>query len=188
MAQIFIYHQTMKKEFHKNGFLSAVASNMLGLVSIWCNSSFSRCLLTTSPENNHDSQVENHWYRWSVEVELWSVALFGLFVRKWLPWQLLKSLKAATKLLEFILTPSLPVVFGWKPVLPTLRFSRKFGLVFLWICVFLKTCGLLAFGLVLIKICVFFADFRIADCFFIKFHGHFALSIYCKTKFGRVFV
>ena len=49
-------------------------------------------------------------------------------------------------------------------VLPTLRFFREFGLVFL------KTCGLLAFGLVLINICFFwacfFADFCTADCFF----------------------
>jgi len=73
-------------------------------------------------------------------------------------------------------------------VLPILRFFREFGLDFLWICVFLKTCGLLVFGLVLIKICLFYADFCIADCFFIKLHGHFALSIYCKTKFWRVFV
>jgi len=54
------------------------------------------------------------------------------------------------------------------------------------------TCGLLVFGLVLIKICLFFrlvfSDFCIADCSFINFHGHFALSIYCKTTFGRVFV
>jgi len=67
-------------------------------------------------------------------------------------------------------------------VMPTLRFSREFGLVFL------KICGLLVFGLVLIKICLFFVDFCIVDRFFITFHGNFVLSIYCKTKFGRVFV
>jgi len=48
-------------------------------------------------------------------------------------------------------------------VLPTLRSSREFGLVFLW------NCGLLVFGLVLIEICLFFADFSFADCFFSNF-------------------
>jgi len=40
--------------------------------------------------------------------------------------------------------------------LPTLQFSREFGLVFCGDAVFLKTCGLLVCGLVLIKICLFF--------------------------------
>ena len=37
------------------------------------------------------------------------------------------------------------------PVLPTLRFSRKFGLIFCGVAVFFKTCGLLVFGLVFCK-------------------------------------
>jgi len=41
-------------------------------------------------------------------------------------------------------------------VLPALRFSREFGFVFLWSCVFFKTCRLLVFGLVLIEICLIF--------------------------------
>ena len=78
-------------------------------------------------------------------------------------------------------------------MLPPLRFSREFGLVFLWICAFFwRLAGCLFLGLCWLKFAcslgLFFADFCIADCFFIKFHGHFALSIYSKTKFGRVFV
>jgi len=47
-------------------------------------------------------------------------------------------------------------------VLPTLRLSHEFGLVFfVYLRVFLKTCGLLVFGLVLIKFCLFFLA-----CFF----------------------
>jgi len=69
-------------------------------------------------------------------------------------------------------------------VLPTLRFSSEFGLVPLWICVFFKTGVLLALSLFWLKLACF-ADFV---CGLLKFYGTFAVSIYCKRKFGRVFV
>jgi len=53
---------------------------------------------------------------------------------------------------------------------------------FLWICRFFwRLAGCLFLGLFWLKFAsflgLFFADFCIADCFFIKFHGHLALSI-----------
>ena len=64
-------------------------------------------------------------------------------------------------------------------VLPTLRFSREFGLVFCRVARFLKTYGLLVFGLVLIEICLFLELFSaglcFADCFLFKFYGTFAV-------------
>jgi len=78
------------------------------------------------------------------------------------------------------------------PVLPSLQFSRKFGLVFVWSCVFVKTCVFLVLGLVLIEIFLVlglsFADFCFADCIFFKFYGTFAVSIVCYKHIGRVFV
>jgi len=77
-------------------------------------------------------------------------------------------------------------------VLPTLRFSREFGLVFLWICVFLKICGLLVYGLVLIEIFLVFGlvfcRFLLCGLLFFKIFGTFAFLIYCLRHFGRVFV
>jgi len=80
-----------------------------------------------------------------------------------------------------------------KTVLPILRFSGEFGLVFLWICRFFwRLAGCLFFGLFWLKFAcflgLFFAGFCIVDCFFVKFHDHFALSICRKTKFWHVFV
>jgi len=70
-------------------------------------------------------------------------------------------------------------------VLPTLRFSRKFGLVFLWSCrFFLRTYGLLVFGLVLIEICLFFADFCFADCFFSNFMAILLFESTAKSILG----
>jgi len=40
------------------------------------------------------------------------------------------------------------------PVLPTLRFSRKFGLIFCGVAVFFKTCGLLVFWACFLQIYV----------------------------------
>jgi len=45
---------------------------------------------------------------------------------------------------------------NFKNVLPTLRFSREFGLVFFWICWFFEDLQVACFWLVLIKICLFF--------------------------------
>jgi len=67
-------------------------------------------------------------------------------------------------------------------VLPALRFTREFGLVFCGVAGLLKTSGLFIFGLFLIEICLLgllFADFCFADCFFIKFYGTFGVSFYC---------
>ena len=75
-----------------------------------------------------------------------------------------------------------------KAVLPTLRYPAIWACFFVKLRFFLKTCGLLVFGLVLIEICFFFADFCFADCFFFKFYGTFAVSIYCWKHIGRVFV
>jgi len=70
-------------------------------------------------------------------------------------------------------------------VLPALRFSREFGLVFCGVAFFLKTCGLLVFRLVLIEICLFFGlvftDFSFADCFFLYF---MALLLLQFTAYG----
>jgi len=68
-------------------------------------------------------------------------------------------------------------------------FPTNLGLFFVDLRGFLKTFRLLVFGLVLIKIYSFFGlvfcrCLQIADCFFIKFHGQFPLSIYFKMKFG----
>jgi len=72
-------------------------------------------------------------------------------------------------------------------------FPANLGLFFLWICGFFwRLAGCLFLGLFWLKFAsvlgLFFADFCIADCLFMKFHGHFALSIYWKMKVGRVFV
>jgi len=66
-------------------------------------------------------------------------------------------------------------------VLPTLRFSREFGLIFCGVAVLLKTCGLLVFGFVLVEICLFYADFCFADCFFANF---MALLLFQYTAMG----
>jgi len=59
-------------------------------------------------------------------------------------------------------------------VLPTLRFSREFALVFLWSCgLFLKTCGLLVYGIILIEICLFFG---LAFCRF----------LFCRLLFFQI--
>jgi len=66
------------------------------------------------------------------------------------------------------------------PTLPTLRFSPNWGLFFVDLNAFLKTCGLLGFA----ESCLFFADFVVRLCFFFKFYGTFAVSIYCKRNLG----
>ena len=68
--------------------------------------------------------------------------------------------------------------------LPTLRFSREFGLAFLWSCGFFwMLAGCFSFGLFqLIFACslgCFFADLCFADCFFFNICGTFAVSMYC---------
>jgi len=70
-------------------------------------------------------------------------------------------------------------------LLPTLLFSREFGLVFfVELRFFLKTCGLLVFGLILIEICLFFTDFSFADCFFSYFMALFLFQFTTKGMFG----
>jgi len=80
--------------------------------------------------------------------------------------------------------------FSWElliySVLPTLRFSHEFGLVFLWSCVFLNTCGLLLIEISLF-LGLFFVDFYLVDCFFFKFYGTFSVLIYCQRQVGRFF-
>ena len=70
-------------------------------------------------------------------------------------------------------------------VLPALRFSREFGLVFFWICVFLVSCGLLIFGLVLFKnwlfLGLFYANFLISGLLFWNCYVTFAVSISWKS-------
>jgi len=51
-------------------------------------------------------------------------------------------------------------------VLPTLRFSREFGLVFCGVASFFDDFWVACFGLVLIETCLFFADVCFADCIF----------------------
>jgi len=63
-------------------------------------------------------------------------------------------------------------------VLPTLWFSREFGLVFFEVAGFLKTCGLLVFGLVLTEICLFFGLVFADFCFLIAFSSNF-MAILC---------
>jgi len=63
-------------------------------------------------------------------------------------------------------------------VLPTLRFYREFGLVFLWSCGFFwRLAGCFSFGLfLLIFACflgLFFADLCFADCFLFQYLWHF---------------
>jgi len=59
-------------------------------------------------------------------------------------------------------------------------FPRIWGLFFVDLNAFLKTCGLLGFA----ESCLFFADFVVRLCFFFKFYGTFAVSIYCKRNLG----
>jgi len=65
-------------------------------------------------------------------------------------------------------------------VLPTLRLSREFGLVF---CggAFFKACGLLVPELVLIEICLFLADLFCGIAFFSYF---MALLLFQFTAYG----
>jgi len=67
-------------------------------------------------------------------------------------------------------------------VLPTLRFSREFGLVFLKLRVFFKTCGLLVFGLVLIEICLFLQ----ISVFLIPFFSNF-MAILCFNLLQKAY-
>jgi len=78
-------------------------------------------------------------------------------------------------------------------VLPTLRFSREFALVFLWSCgVFWRLAGCFSFGLFLLifacSLGFFFADLCFADCFFFNICGTFAVSMYCLKHIGFVFM
>jgi len=63
-------------------------------------------------------------------------------------------------------------------VLPTLRFFRELGLVFLWSCVFFeRLAGCLLLGL-------FLADFCFADCFFSNFMSLLLFQFIAKGKLG----
>jgi len=72
------------------------------------------------------------------------------------------------------------------PVLPTLRFSREFGLVCLWNCVFFKTWGLLVFGFILIEIRLFFGLVfrRFLFCGLLFFSNFMALLLFQFTAKG----
>jgi len=59
-------------------------------------------------------------------------------------------------------------------------FPANLGL-FLWICGFFEDLRVACFGAFLIKIGLLL---RIFVCGLLKFYGTFAVSIYCKTKFG----
>ena len=79
--------------------------------------------------------------------------------------------------------------FRWLPslcsVLPTLRFSREFGLAFfVELQLFLNTCGLFAFGLVFIEICLFFCRFLFCRLLFFKCYGTFAVQFTAKGTLG----
>ena len=74
-------------------------------------------------------------------------------------------------------------------VLPTLRFSRQFGLVFFVdLLVFLKTCGLLVFGLVFTEFCSFFGlvfcRFLFCGLLCFKFDGNFLFQFAPKGILG----
>jgi len=69
-------------------------------------------------------------------------------------------------------------------VLPTLRFSREFGLVFCQVAGFLKTCVLLVFGLVLFEICLFFTNLCFVDCFFSNFMALLQFQFTAKGNLG----
>jgi len=83
------------------------------------------------------------------------------------------------------------------PVLPTLGFSREFGLVCLWNCVFFKTWGLLVFGLILIEIHLFyglvFRRFLFCGLLFFQVLWHFCcynllLKAYCACFYTNLLI
>jgi len=88
-------------------------------------------------------------------------------------WPLLRNNNMATNLRRCTSSYGGRRLAACESVLPTLRFSRKFGLVFLWICGFFKTCGLLVFGLVLIEFCLFFGLFLQISVLRIAFFSNF---------------
>jgi len=59
------------------------------------------------------------------------------------------------------------------------------GLFFCGFAGFFEDLRVACFGAFLIKIDFFL---KIFVCGLLKFYGTFAVSIYCKTKFGRIFV
>jgi len=72
-----------------------------------------------------------------------------------------------------------------KPVLPTLRFSREFGLVFYGFAGFFwRLAGCLFLGLFWLKFALFFADFCIADCFFSNFMAILRFQFTAKRNLG----
>jgi len=77
-------------------------------------------------------------------------------------------------------------------VLPTLRFSREFGLVFCGVAGFLKACGLLLFRLVSIDICLFlglfFCRFMFCGLFFFQYLWHFYCFNVLLKHIGCVFM
>jgi len=64
-------------------------------------------------------------------------------------------------------------------------FPANLGLFFCGFAVFFEDLRVACFGAFLIKIDFFL---KIFVCGLLKFYGTFAVSIYCKTKFGRIFV